>query len=139
MTLINSLITILGSILLSFGINMYISSVNLKYTKEFMPIPHFLSSTGISFAIGIFCFSIIGVILLYSLMKKKYVRFAFSLIGIVLFIVSYSAVSSNYSSPDMAFIAAWVEGLEKLGYALALGFILQGIVNGVMRVSKIGK
>jgi hypothetical protein len=139
MTLINSLITVLGSLLMSFGINMYIASVNMKYTKEFMPIPHFLSSSALSFALGIFCFAILGIILLYSLFKKKYVRFGFGLIGVILFLVSYTAVSSAYSNPDMAFIVAWVEGLEKLGYAFAIGFILQGITNGVLRVSKVGK
>ena len=130
MKIIKWITAILLAIIFGFATTYILSYINVKYTSEFLPIPHFIANLELSFRLGlIFIISIYLLFFIY-LVNKKYINFGFSMLGMILGVIKYKSVSESFLPNDMGFVPGLLELGKLLLLFMGIGIIVQWVFDG---------
>ncbi len=137
MKLIKAVVAIMLAIIFAFITRYYMSSINMQAVAEFTPFPHFFSTTELSYQVSLLVFFAVYLGVFSALVMKKFFLFAFSSIGIFLSLMKYNTVTMEFLPVDMVFIPALLELGKTLALFIAIGIVLQLIVDGALGAIKL--
>lgn len=130
MKIIKWITAILLAIIFGFATTYILSYINVKYTSEFLPIPHFITNLELSFKLGLIFITSIYLLFFIYLVNKKYINFGFSMLGMILGVIKYKSVSESFLPQDMGFIPGLLELGKLLLLFMGIGIIVQWVFDG---------
>lgn len=128
--IVKIIIAIMLAIIFSFITRHYLSVINASAVGEFTAIPHFFTDTELSYKFSLLLIFLVYVLLFTYLMAKKYFNFAITGVGIIVAVLKYKEVTETYLPVDMVFIPALLELAKTLCVFMAIGIVVQWIVDG---------
>ncbi|MCH4890405.1 hypothetical protein EZV73_22670 [Acidaminobacter sp. JC074] len=132
MKLIKAVVAIMLAIIFAFITRYYMSSINMQAVTEFTPFPHFFPTTEMSYKVSLFIFFAVYLGVFSALVMKKFFLFGFSAVGIVMSLIKYRAVTTEFLPVDMVFVPALLELGKTLSIFIGIGIVLQLIVDGAL-------
>lgn len=134
MKVVKFLLVFLVSIICSVGTVFYLSSINLKYTNEYRPIPHMIPDEKLTFMLAGALFFAFFVVLFFMLYLKKYIGFSLSSIGVLYGLYQYNSVISNFNPTNMGFVPAFLSMGMTVCFLMAGGIVVQIIADLMLRI-----
>lgn len=136
MKIIKIIVAVLLAIIFGFVTTYILSYINVQFTNEFLPIPHFIPNAKLSFNIGLILIIAVYLLIFTYLVRKKFFNFALSMVGVILGVLKYKAISETFLPVNMAFVKALLELGKILCIFMAIGIVVQWIVDGGISTMK---
>ena len=130
MKIIKVLVAVFLAVLFGFITTYILSYINVNYTGEFLPIPHFIPGEKLSFYLGLGFITAVYSLIFAYLVNKKYFNFGISIVGMIVAILKYKEVSETFLPVNMSFVPALLELGKFLCFFMAVGIVVQWIVDG---------
>lgn len=130
MKVIKALIAVFLAVIFGFITTYILSYINVNYTGEFLPIPHFIPGEKLPFYLGLIFIIAIYLLIFSYLVRKKYFNFGISIFGMIVAVLKYKKVSSTFLPVNMGFVSGLLELGKILCFFMAIGIIAQWIVDG---------
>ena len=137
MKFIKAVVAVLLAVIFGFITRYYMSSINLGAVNEFTPIPHFFPTVDMSYKVSLLLLIVIYLLFFSFLVMKKYFNFAFSMLGMILGLLKYKAVTEVFLPLEMVFVPALLEFAKVLFLFMGVGIIIQWIVDGGLAAVKL--
>ncbi len=136
MKIIKVIASVLLAVVSGFITTYILAYTNLDYAGEFVAIPHFIPDEDLSFKIGLALIILIYLIIFSHLARNKFFAFAISMLGMVLAVFKYKSVSAEFLPINMAFVPALLEFAKLACLLMAIGIIVQWVVDGGLTAVK---
>jgi len=136
MKLVKAVAAILLAVIFGFITRYYMSSINLSAVGEFTPIPHFFPTVELSYKISLLLLFALFLLFFSYLMLKKYFNFVISMLGMIVGLSKYKAVTEEFLPVDMVFVPALLEFGIRLCVFMAIGIAVQWVVDGGLAAVK---
>lgn len=130
MKIVKIVVAVLLAVIFSFITRHYMASINLDYVGEFTPVPHFIADPKLSNQLSLILLMVVYLLIFFYLVSKKYFNFAISSVGVVASLMKYKSVTEEFLPMDMVFVPALLELAKVLCIFMAIGIIVQWIVDG---------
>lgn len=137
MKLLKGVVAVMLAIIFAFITRYYMSSINLEAVGEFTPIPHFFPSVDLSYKFSLALLFVIFLLFFSYLVLKKYFNFVISALGMILGLMKFKSVTTEFLPVDMVFVPAILEFGKILCLFMAIGIVVQWVVDGGLAAIKL--
>ncbi len=136
MKIIKVIASVLLAVVSGFITTYILSYTNLDNTGEFVAIPHFIPDEDLSFKIGLGLLILVYLLIFSHLARNKFFAFGISFVGMILSVLKYKSVSAEFLPSNMAFVPSLLEFAQVMCLFMAIGIIVQWVVDGGLTAVK---